>query len=464
MFRLFNPSRSHRARTLHSSLYSHMNLLFASSTTPQQASFGRRFATIGLYTVSFTSLSYLLYAYYDYKSNSSELPFSAYALLRPIITLTDPEKSHNYAVRAFQLPKPLRNAFGMVYQNGVDQSTLNTNLQTDVWHLTFPNPIGIAAGFDKHGECIDGMMDLGFGFVEIGSITPKPQSGNEKPRVWRLPKDQAVINRYGFNSDGHETVKARLQHRLKNMSRNSYGKLGVNLGKNKYVKEQDAVNDYIAGIENFTEYADYLVINISSPNTPGLRDLQRREIIHDLLSTLKETRDNVHEEIFAKSPMASCVKCKPPPPPLLVKIAPDLNDTEIEDIASVVKEVGIDGIIVSNTTISRENLKTNEKIASEYGGLSGKPVFEKSNQVLMKMYKATDGMVPLIGVGGVSSVQDAYTKIKCGASLVQLYTGLVYKGPVLVHEMIDKLDEIAKGDGYNHISEAVGSAVKNVSE
>ena len=443
------------SHTLHSSLPRNSYRPFANSIAQK----GSNYATTGLFTISIASFSYIFYAYYYHKStSSSNLPFTTFALIKPILFQVDPEKSHNYAVEAAKLPKSIRNAFGMVYRGGIDQSKLETNLKSEVWNLKFANPIGLAAGFDKHGECIDGMFDLGFGFVEIGSITPKPQRGNDKPRVWRLKKDEAVINRYGFNSDGHELVKFRLEDRLSNMNRSSYGKLGINLGKNKYVKQNDAVNDYIKGIENFTEFADYLVINISSPNTPGLRDLQRREIIHDLLSKVKIKRDSVHDAIFAKSPMASCVKCKPPPPPLLVKIAPDLKDNEIEDIAFVVREVGIDGIIVSNTTISRDNLKSDEKVTSEYGGLSGKPVFEKSNQVLKKMYKATEGKVPLIGVGGVSSVEDAYQKIKCGASLVQIYTGMIYNGPILIHEMIDKLDEMVKNDGYKHFTEAIGTA------
>ena len=410
----------------------------------------------GLFIISVASFSYVGYAYYDYTSTG--LPFNTFALIRPILFRFDPEQSHVHAVRAGSFPKYIRNALGMVYNNGItDPSKLDTNLECKVWGLSFPNPIGLAAGFDKNGECIDGMMDLGFGFVEIGSITPQPQDGNDKPRVWRLVEDEAVINRYGFNSDGHEVVRQRLQKRLENMNRNSYGKLGINLGKNKKVTEKDAVLDYMKGIEVFAEFADYLVINISSPNTPGLRDLQKRDIIHKLLSSLKETRDRVHDANFAKSAMASCIKCKPPPPPLLVKIAPDLEDNEIKDIAFVVRDVGIDGIIVNNTTISREDLKADKSVQSEYGGLSGRPMFEKSNGILRKVYKATEGKVPLIGVGGVSSVDDAYTKIKCGASLVQLYTGMIYNGPTLIHEMIDKLDECAKKDGFNHISEAVGS-------
>eukprot|EP01083_Nonionella_stella_P029139 80295_1 len=412
-----------------------------------------------LFLTSIASFTYIGYGYYDHKANTSDLPLTPFAFLKPLLFTMDPENAHVYAVKAAQYPKFIRNAFGMVHNSNTDSST--NPLESTVFGLTFTNPIGLAAGFDKHGECIDGMLDLGFGFVEIGSITPKPQNGNEKPRVWRLKKDKAVINRYGFNSDGHQAVERRLQARLRDMNRSSYGKLGINLGKNKYVKQADAVNDYIKGIETFSKYADYLVINISSPNTPGLRDLQRRDIIHNLLSKLKETRDAVHEANFADSIMASCVKCKPPPTPLLVKIAPDLKDSEIEDIAYVVREVGIDGVIVSNTTIARDGLKTSEKITSEYGGLSGKPVFEKSNEVLRKMYRCTNGEMPLIGVGGVSSVEDAYTKIKCGASLVQVYTGMVYNGPVLVHQIIDKLDALAKKDGYKHITEAIGSAVED---
>ncbi len=307
-----------------------------------------------LFITSLTSLSYISYIYLSNKF-SSTLPLSPFAFMRPLLFQIDPEKSHLYAVKCAQLPKFIRNAFGMVYKNGIDQNTLNTNLQCNVWKLTFPNPIGLAAGFDKHGECIGGMFDMGFGFVEIGSITPKPQLGNEKPRVWRLKKDKAVINRYGFNSDGHDIVRQRLNNRLSNVNRSqSNGKLGINLCKNKYVKRADAVNDYIAGIEKFTEFADYLVINISSPNTPGLRDLQKRDIIYNLLAKLKETRDAVHDENFKKSPMGTCVNCKPPAPPLLVKIAPDLSDKEIEDIAYVVRSVGIDGVIVIVILLSQE--------------------------------------------------------------------------------------------------------------
>jgi len=419
---------------------------------------GSRRLSKGLLVVAVASFSYLGFAYFDYAATG--LPFNMFALIRPILFRLDPEQSHVLAVRAGRFPKFVRNALGMVYNDGVaDPSKLETNLESKVWALSFPNPIGLAAGFDKNGECIDAMMDLGFGFVEIGSITPQPQAGNEKPRVWRLRDDEAVINRYGFNSDGHDAVRQRLQQRLSNMKRHSFGKLGINLGKNKAVKECDAVLDYQRGIEAFAEFADYIVINISSPNTPGLRDLQKRDIIHRLLTTLKETRDAVHDANFAKSAMASCVKCKPPPPPLLVKIAPDLNDGEIEDIAFVVRAVGIDGVIVSNTTISRDGLKANGTVTAERGGLSGKPLFEKSNTVLRKMYRATEGKVPLIGVGGVSSVADAYAKIKCGASLVQLYTALIYNGPTLIHEMMDHLDEYAKRDGFSHISEAVGSEV-----
>ncbi|XP_019852949.1 PREDICTED: dihydroorotate dehydrogenase (quinone), mitochondrial-like isoform X2 [Amphimedon queenslandica] len=306
----------------------------------------------------------------------------------PLVRLMDPERAHRAAVR-------LANWAPSTHVE--DEKILNTQ----VWGLSFSNPIGMAAGFDKHGEAYVGLFKVGFGFVEIGSVTPHPQPGNSRPRVFRLNEDKAVINRYGFNSDGHYIVKERIMKWAEQKKQFPRRQLGVNLGKNK--TSTDAVDDYVQGIRELGGHADYIVINISSPNTPGLRSLQ-----------------------------------------VLVKIAPDLNDSDKEDIAEVVirKEGGADGIIICNTTVSRENLKSSHR--SEAGGLSGEPLKGLSTQLIQEMYQLTKGKVPIIGVGGVSSGQDAYDKIRAGASLVQLYTGLVYEGPPLVGRIKKELALLLK--------------------
>jgi len=311
------------------------------------------------------------------------------------------------------------------------------SLKCKVFGREFSNPVGIAAGFDKHGEAVLGLQDIGFGFVEVGSVTPLPQEGNPKPRVFRLSEDEGVINRYGFNSDGHQVVHERIK-KLKDKSKLKTV-LGINLGKNK--NSVDAIGDYVLGVEKFGELADYLVINVSSPNTPGLRSLQGKEELSSLIQEVIRHR-NKH--------------C--PDVPLLVKIAPDLTSNDKEDIASTVldSKSRVDGLIVSNTTISREGLKSQH--SNETGGLSGKPLREKSTQTIYDMYKLTEGKVPIIGVGGVSNGQDAFDKICAGASLVQLYSALVFQGPPVVNRIRRELQEILEKDGINSISEAVGSA------
>ncbi|XP_011404303.2 PREDICTED: dihydroorotate dehydrogenase (quinone), mitochondrial-like isoform X1 [Amphimedon queenslandica] len=332
----------------------------------------------------------------------------------PLVRLMDPERAHRAAVR-------LANWAPSTHVE--DEKILNTQ----VWGLSFSNPIGMAAGFDKHGEAYVGLFKVGFGFVEIGSVTPHPQPGNSRPRVFRLNEDKAVINRYGFNSDGHYIVKERIMKWAEQKKQFPRRQLGVNLGKNK--TSTDAVDDYVQGIRELGGHADYIVINISSPNTPGLRSLQGKEHLVKLLQKVREERDKL-----------SGLPC----PPVLVKIAPDLNDSDKEDIAEVVirKEGGADGIIICNTTVSRENLKSSHR--SEAGGLSGEPLKGLSTQLIQEMYQLTKGKVPIIGVGGVSSGQDAYDKIRAGASLVQLYTGLVYEGPPLVGRIKKELALLLK--------------------
>ena len=423
---------------------------------PRYKYISRRTALYSLLFYFLLSFGCLTYVYYH------NLPPSRLMYVQPIMHhLVNPERAHIIAVKIAQWPKFIRRLLGMINRADKDE-TISIKLFEN-GHLNFPNPIGLAAGFDKHGECIDGMLDMGFGFVEIGSITPKPQLGNEKPRVFRLLKDKAIINRYGFNSHGFDMVKARLNLRIEKMDR-STGLLGINIGKNKETLEENAVNDYILGIETFIDVADYLVINVSSPNTPGLRDLQKREKLLQLLTKIKEARDKAHIDSFEASlmkTMVDCENCRPPAPPLLVKIAPDLNDNELEDIAYVVEKVGIDGIIVTNTTIKRPDfLKSKKKLTEQKGGLSGKPLLYDSNIILRKMYKLTKGEVVLIGVGGISNAKDAYSKIKCGASLVQLYSHLTYAGPVLMKRMIREIGQYAELDGFERLEDAIGCEVR----
>ncbi|KAJ3219049.1 Dihydroorotate dehydrogenase (quinone), mitochondrial, partial [Clydaea vesicula] len=307
-------------------------------------------------------------------------------------------------------------------------------LNLKVWNKKLSNPIGLAAGFDKNGEAIDGLFDFGFGFVEIGSVTPLPQPGNPKPRMFRLKEDKAVINRYGFNSFGHNEVEDNLMSRVRSFLRkntiyhtndevlNNVNKslksgklLGINLGKNK-TSPSESDKDYLDGIRNLGSYADYIVINISSPNTPGLRSLQRKEPMLRLLNDAIKTRNKLENR-----------------PPLLVKIAPDLNNEELEDIANVIQESKVDGVIISNTTITRNNLKSEYR--TETGGLSGKPLLNLSLETVKKFYKLTNGQVLIVGCGGISNGKDALKFCKAGATLVQVYTALGYDGPGLVNNI-----------------------------
>ncbi|KAJ8339914.1 hypothetical protein SKAU_G00345470, partial [Synaphobranchus kaupii] len=314
------------------------------------------------------------------------------------------------------------------------------SLEVSVLGCRFRNPVGIAAGFDKHGEAVDGLYRLGFGFVEVGTVTPLAQEGNPKPRVFRLPADQAVVNRYGFNSCGHAVVQERLKARepIQLELTRAGLPMGINLGKNKL--SQDAASDFTQGVRALGPLADYLVVNVSSPNTPGLRDLQgKKELRHLLDKVLKER---------------NALKCKRPA--VLVKIAPDLSLKDKQDIADVITELGVDGVIVSNTTVARsETLKDPHRV--ETGGLSGRPLREISTRTVGDMYRLTKGKVPIIGVGGVASGQDALDKIRAGASLVQLYTSLTYKGPPVVTKVKRELEQLLKEQGFKSVSEAVGA-------
>ncbi len=348
-----------------------------------------------------------------------------YRLIGPVLRRVDTEKAHGLALAALR-----HGVVRTFFRPIIDPEILGSV----VWGRVFSNPIGLAAGFDKNAEVFDAALAMGFGFVEIGGVTPKPQPGNPKPRLFRLSADRAVINRMGFNNDGLEAVAARLRLRA-----NTTGCVGVNLGKNK--ESVDAAADYSALASGLAPYADFLVINVSSPNTPGLRALQSIEPLLEIVRAARSARDT-----------AVTIN----PPPLLLKISPDLQSAEVDDIAKVALDEKLDGVIVSNTTLARpSSLSAPEK--TEAGGLSGAPLFEPSTQLLRRMYELTNGAVPLVGVGGVSSGADAYAKIRAGASLIQLYTALVFDGPVILSKIKRDLAVLLERDGYTSVADAVGA-------
>ncbi|XP_050717303.1 dihydroorotate dehydrogenase (quinone), mitochondrial-like isoform X2 [Eriocheir sinensis] len=309
-----------------------------------------------------------------------------------------------------------------------------------LFNMNFKTPIGLAAGFDKHGEAVEGLWKMGFGFVEVGSVTPEPQPGNPQPRVFRLNSDSAIINRYGFNSEGHEAVLSRLRQ-LPPPGQRGGAILGVNLGKNK--TSDDHVKDYTLGVYRFGPVADYLVVNVSSPNTPGLRSLQSRDQLEKLIEAVAEARDNLPGQHK---------------PPLLLKIAPDLTVADMQDIAAIALQGKVDGLIVTNTTVTRPSSLTSPE-CGEVGGLSGQPLKALSTHMIKQIYFLTQGKVPIIGVGGIASGRDAYEKIRAGASLVQLYTGLVYHGPSLITKITDELEQLLRQDGFISLREAVGADI-----
>ncbi|XP_035782215.1 dihydroorotate dehydrogenase (quinone), mitochondrial-like [Anopheles albimanus] len=374
--------------------------------------------------------------------------FSAYSLCRgdekfynnvfmPVVRLIPPETAHDLAVLAvkWKLFRP---------------PTADTErLRTQLLGMTFANPIGIAAGFDKHGEAVPGLHRIGFGFVEIGSVTPEPQPGNPRPRIFRLNEDKAIVNRYGFNSEGHDVVYERLRETQEQQQRQQAGEpgnravLGINLGKNKL--SQNAVQDYVQGIRRFGALADYLVINVSSPNTPGLRTMQSRNTLQTLLTEVLRARDSLPATDRR---------------PVLLKLAPDLSDEDLKEIVDVVqmKACAVDGLIVSNTTIDRPpSLKSVN--AGQLGGLSGPPLKQRSTLMIAKVYKLTGGKIPIIGVGGIFTGEDAFEKIEAGASAVQLYTSFIFHGPPVVNKIKRELDRLLEQNGYANVQEAVGKGV-----
>ena len=347
-----------------------------------------------------------------------------YSLAGPLIRLMEPEAAHGLALRAL--------AAGLVPAcRRPDPPQLGITL----WGRTFPNPVGLAAGFDKNAEVPDAMLAQGFGLVEIGSVTPRPQPGNPRPRLFRLVEDQAVINRMGFNNQGLEAVRARLAARPRR------GLVGANLGKNR--DTEDAAADYELGVAALAPLVDYLVINVSSPNTAGLRALQGRAPLEALVGRTRAALDAAVPETAGR-------------PPLLLKIAPDLTPEDLADIAAVALAGGLDGLIATNTTIARpDTLRSPHRDQS--GGLSGRPLRPMTTAVLAEMYRLTGGRLPLVGVGGISDGADAYAMIRAGASLVQLYSALVYHGPGLVRRIKGELARRLAADGFSTLAQAVGA-------
>ncbi len=333
-------------------------------------------------------------------------------LLKPILFLFPAEKAHHLTVGLlkFTLAVPgLSHLFRMVF------SVKDRRLQREVMGLTFPNPVGLAAGFDKDGKSFRAMAALGFGFIEVGTVTPRPQAGNPLPRLFRLPEDKALINRMGFNNEGVDALVERLKRdRPKGLI------IGGNIGKNKDTPNAEAVSDYLYGFEKLFPHVDYFVVNVSSPNTPNLRALQEKEPLTRLLNALQERN-----------------RAMAAPKPVLLKIAPDLTDGQLDDIIEIVEATGLAGIIATNTTISRQGLQTDPHRVAEIGagGLSGKPVRERSTEVIRYLHGRTKGKLTIIGVGGIGSPADALEKLEAGASLVQVYSGLVYAGPGLVRDI-----------------------------
>jgi len=334
----------------------------------------------------------------------------------------DPETAHGLAIRALQL--------GVAPAPGLLTSP---RLRTEVAGLRLPNPVGLAAGFDKNATALSGLSRAGFGFVEVGAATPLPQPGNPRPRLFRLTEDRAAINRFGFNNDGMEAMAARLKSRPRDAV------IGLNLGANK--TSEDRAADFARVLTCCGPHVDFATVNVSSPNTERLRDLQGREALKALLDGVMAARADLATPI-----------------PVFLKIAPDLDETALAEIAEVARDVAISGIIATNTTLSRDGLASSHR--NEQGGLSGQPLFTKSTQVLARLHDLTGGSLPLIGVGGIGSAEDAYAKIKAGASAVQLYTALVFGGLSLVQEIVEGLDKLLERDGFSAVSEAVGSDVK----
>lgn len=345
--------------------------------------------------------------------------------MRPLLQGLDAETAHGLTI------KVLKTGF-----TGKVEISSPPNLATSCFGLHFKNPLGLAAGFDKNAEVADAMLAMGFGFVEVGTVTPRPQEGNSRPRLFRLSEDRAVINRLGFNNEGHAAVLERLRRR-----KYKSGIVGVNIGANKDSK--DRISDYVAGIKAFSDVASYFTINISSPNTPGLRNLQSAAELPVLLKRLNEARQAQQRKV-----------------PMLLKIAPDLEADEMQTITECCLNSAVDGVIISNTTLSRSALESRH--AKETGGLSGAPLFDLSTRQLARFYLLTKGIIPLVGVGGIANAEHAWSKICAGASLLQLYSALVFQGPELVQEILSGLSRKLAVKNFATLGEAIGNSAEEL--
>ena len=348
--------------------------------------------------------------------------FDAFSL--PLLRWFDPEDAHRLAIQGLKLLPPAR-------PRPDDQK-----LAVRAFGLNFPNPVGMAAGFDKNAEVPDALLRLGFGFVEVGTVTPKPQAGNPRPRIFRLERDEAVVNRLGFNNDGAEAVLRRLAARA-----HQGGIVGVNVGANK--DSADRAADYVRLIETFAPVASYFTVNVSSPNTPGLRNLQQAAALDDLLARVIDARERVRQNAGDS--------------PVLLKIAPDLSLAELDDVVQIARSRRVDGMIVTNTTLSRPATLREQSRAREPGGLSGRPLFRLSTRMVAETYVRAEGAFPLVGVGGIDSGGAALTKIRAGASLIQLYSALIYKGLGLVEDIKNDLASTLLRTGRDQLSEIVGA-------
>lgn len=347
-----------------------------------------------------------------------------YDLLRPLLFKLDAETAHRLTLYGM----------GVAQRSNLARwvATPPADLPTKVFGIEFPNPVGLAAGLDKNAEHLAALDALGFGFIEVGTVTPLPQVGNDKPRMFRLPRHEAIINRLGFNNAGVDAL-------VRNVQQSTYhGVLGINIGKNKDTPNEKAVSDYLICLTRVYEHASYITVNISSPNTQGLRDLQQEATLRRFISVLREAQERLGSQHGRRKPM-------------LLKIAPDLAEIELDAIADVLLRTGIDGVICTNTTVDHAAVSDDPQ-AIEAGGLSGKPLFERSTAVLAGMHKRLQGRIPLIGVGGVLDGSDAAEKIEAGASLVQIYSGLVYRGPQLVAECVNEIrrQRVDDNDGERH--------------
>lgn len=359
------------------------------------------------------------------------------SLLRPLLFQADPEATHYAAMNSLQQFARIPGALSTLAARTRCQAP---GLETNLWGLKFHNPVGLAAGFDKDARWHRELAALGFGFIEVGTITDVEQPGNPKPRLFRLPTDQAILNRMGFNNDGAEKAAARLEQNSPNTV------LGINIGKSKVTPNEQATQSYLSSLRKLWNYADYITVNVSSPNTPGLRQLQDRGPLLELLHALSEENRRLAESEVTN------------PKPLLVKIAPDMSEAQLDDVVDIAFQANLSGIIATNTTISREHLRTRPQTVTDMGagGISGKPLTERSRQVIRHLYRQTRQKLTLIGVGGIFNGDDAWRMMAAGANLVQVYTGFIYGGPMTVRNINRRLLERMQRESVRHISEIVG--------